>query len=209
MTKPAAPDVSQTVSASQTLILASGSPRRRELLTGLGVPFEVRAVDIDESPMPGEAPERYVRRLAVSKAVAASEGSATHGEIFLAADTIVAAEGDLLGKPRDNADARRMLERLSARSHEVLTGVAVLDPARQIQVAGVERTRVRFAALSPEEIAWYADSGEPLDKAGAYAVQGLGALFVKRLEGNYSNVVGLPLPLTYRLLSEVGFSLRI
>ena len=198
--------------AAPALVLASGSPRRREMLAGLGVTFEIRAVDIDESPHAGESPEVYVRRLAQSKGQAAVRSAgvpeAARREIILAADTIVASGGDLLGKPRDEADARRMLERLSGRTHEVLTGVAVLDPARGAQLAEVERTRVRFAALSAAEIAWYAGSGEPLDKAGAYAVQGLGALFVEGIEGNYSNVVGLPLPLTYRLLGEAGFSLR-
>lgn len=171
--------------------------------------FEVRPVDVDESPRAGEEPEPYVRRLAESKATAAAaEASANRREVFLAADTIVASEGELLGKPRDAAHAERMLERLSGRTHEVLTGVAVLDPARPAPLAGVERTAVRFADLSREEIDWYVGSGEPLDKAGAYAVQGLGALFVLELSGNYSNVVGLPLPLTYRLLGEVGVSLR-
>ncbi len=198
-------------------MLASGSPRRREMLQNLGVDFAVRPADVDESPLPGELPEPYVLRLARAKAQAVpasnpclSAPPARH-EIVLAADTIVTQDGELLGKPRDAADARRMLERLSGREHEVLTGVAVAR-ARGQQAehlrAEVERTRVRFAELSPAEIAWYVASGEPLDKAGAYAVQGLGALFVARLDGNYSNVVGLPLPLTYRLLAEVGFSLR-
>ncbi len=185
------------------LVLASGSPRRREILENLGVEFAVRSVDIDESPLAGEAAEPYVLRLARAKArAAASRG----GEIVLAADTIVVLDGALLGKPRDPADAWRMLGSLSGREHEVLTGVAV---AGQESVrAEIERTRVRFAELSAAEIEWYVASGEPLDKAGAYAVQGLGALFVERLDGNYSNVVGLPLPLTYRLLAEAGFNLR-
>lgn len=173
------------------------------MLENLGVDFAIRAVDIDESPRTGEAPEPYVLRLARAKARAAS---AKDGEIVLAADTIVALDGDLLGKPRNGLDARLMLERLSGREHEVLTGVAVVGADL---AAEVERTRVRFAELSAAEIEWYVASGEPLDKAGAYAVQGLGALFVTRLEGNYSNVVGLPLPLTYRLLAEAGLSLTI
>ncbi len=188
------------------LVLASGSPRRREMLVNLGVDFRLRPVDIDESPADGETPERYVLRLARAKARAASDSpAAAEREIVLAADTIVAAEGRLLGKPRDAGDARRMLERLSGRVHEVLTGVAVRTP--DFRGAEVERTRVRFAELSAAEIEWYVDSGEPLDKAGAYAIQGLGALFVAEVDGNYSNVVGLPLPLTYRLLREAGFSL--
>ncbi len=189
------------------LVLASGSPRRREMLDNLGVEFAVRPVDVDESPLDGESPEPYVLRLARAKALA---GAPNEREIVLAADTIVALDGDLLGKPRDAADAGRMLERLSGRGHEVLTGVAVAGApdGRAALRAEVERTRVRFAELSPAEIEWYVRSGEPLDKAGAYAIQGLGALFVTRLEGNYSNVVGLPLPLTYRLLTEAGFNLR-
>ena len=199
------------------LVLASGSPRRREMLENLGVEFLARPVDIDESPREGELAEPYVLRLARAKARAALGETGGEREIVLAADTIVALDGELLGKPRDPADARRMLERLSGRAHEVLTGVAVAAYPEASRAGAVvtnsgrvevERTRVRFAELSAAEIEWYVDSGEPLDKAGAYAVQGLGALFVDRLEGNYSNVVGLPLPLTYRLLAEAGFSLR-
>ena len=202
--------------ANPRLVLASGSPRRREMLRRLGVEFEVRPVDIDETPIRDEPPDAYVSRLAVEKAAAAAasddESAGTSagtpaGRIFLAADTIVALDGALLSKPRDESDARRMLERLSGRWHQVLTGVAVLDPARELRLQAVEQTRVRFAQLSAREVAWYAASGEPLDKAGAYAIQGLGALFVERVEGNYSNVVGLPLPLTYRLLREAGYSL--
>ncbi len=196
------------------LILASGSPRRREMLENLGVEFAVRPVDIDESPLDGESPEPYVLRLARAKARAATaDDAAASSEVVLAADTIVALDGELLGKPRDPADARRMLERLSGREHEVLTGVAVIGGAGreasrggELRV-GVERTRVRFAELSAEEIAWYVATGEPLDKAGAYAIQGYGALFVDAVDGNYSNVVGLPLPLTYRLRREAGLSL--
>ncbi len=193
------------------LVLASGSPRRREMLRNLGVDLVIRPVDVDESPLGDESPEPYVLRLAQAKARAAVGSglgaAASEHEIVLAADTIVTLDGELLGKPRDPADARRMLGQLSGREHEVFTGVAVLRAARGFRRAEVERTRVRFAELSAAEIEWYVASGEPLDKAGAYAVQGLGALFVVGLEGNYSNVVGLPLPLTYRLLREAGFSL--
>ncbi len=173
------------------------------MLERLGVEFVTRPVDVDETPEQRESPEPYVLRLAETKARA---GAGDGDEIILAADTIVVAGGELLGKPRDEADAGRMLQRLSACEHEVLTGVAVVNPMLELCLE-VERTRVRFAELSREEIAWYVASGEPLDKAGAYAVQGLGALFVERVEGNYSNVVGLPLPLTYRLLREAGFSM--
>ena len=166
-------------------------------------------MDIDETPLEAERPDVYVLRLADSKAGASVAAGVGEDEIVLAADTIVVLDGELLGKPRDADDARAMLERLSDRWHEVLTGVAVHRPARDLRLSDLSRTRVRFAPLSAEEIAWYVDSGEPLDKAGAYGIQGLGALFVDSVEGNYSNVVGLPLPLTYRLLREAGFSLII
>ena len=183
------------------LVLASGSPRRRQLLAGLGIEAEVRPADVDETPLAGEAAEPYVLRLAASKARARGKGD----ELVLAADTVVVLDGDLLGKPRDPDDARHMLRRLSGRDHEVLTGVAVFHPARDRSWSEVARTRVEMARLSAQEIDWYVASGEPMDKAGAYAIQGLGALFVERLEGNYSNVVGLPIPLTYRLLEGAGF----
>ena len=191
------------------LVLASSSPRRRELLAGLGLEFAIRSVEIDESPQPGEAPDDYVIRLAREKAAAAAQ-NATPGELVLAADTIVALGGELLGKPVDDADARRMLHILAGRSHQVLTGVALDTSEGPTRVAvrstDLCRTRVTFAPLSDEEIDWYVATGEPRDKAGAYAVQGLGGLFVERLDGNYSNVVGLPLPTTYRLLRRVGFA---
>ncbi len=183
------------------LVLASASPRRRELLAGLGLDFDLRPVDVDETPLAGEAPRAYVLRLAEAKAQGAAPAP---GELALGADTIVVAGGDLLGKPRDPDDARWMLERLSGHEHLVLTGVALRDRER-LRLSAVEVTRVRFAELTAEEIAWYVASGEPLDKAGAYAVQGLGALFVDGITGNYSNVVGLPLPLVYRLLRRAGY----
>lgn len=187
----------------QRLVLASGSPRRRELLAGLGLTFEVRPVDVDETPRDGEPAEPYVLRLAETKARAASAGSPS-GEVILAADTIVVVDGELLGKPRDRDHARGMLARLSGRTHQVLTGVAVGNAGGGLSTV-VEITRVVFHRLSTAEIDWYVASDEPLDKAGSYAVQGLGALFVERIDGNYSNVVGLPLPAVYRLLSRVGY----
>jgi nucleoside triphosphate pyrophosphatase len=187
-----------------TLILASSSPRRRELLGSLGLRFAVRPVDLDESPLPGEPPSQTVLRLAVAKAAALAQP----GELVLAADTVVVIEGELLGKPADPADARRMLGRIAGREHTVLTAVALEEPGRDHRAAAVESSQVRMAALSPEEIDWYVETGEPLDKAGSYAVQGLGALFVEEVRGNYTNVVGLPLPLTYRLFRELGYDLR-
>lgn len=196
------------------LVLASGSPRRRELLAGLGLDFSVRPVDLDETPLPGELPEPYVLRLARAKATHRGEP----GEVVLAADTVVALHEDspeegppgeaLLGKPEDEEDARRMLRRLSGREHRVFTGVAVWDPGRDRLEAGVEVTRVAFAAMDRDEIGWYTASGEPLDRAGAYAIQGLAALFVEGITGNYSNVVGLPLPLVYRLTRAVGVDFK-
>jgi septum formation protein len=185
-----------------THVLATGSPRRRDLLDALGVRFTVRPVDVDETPRPGEAPRVYVERLARAKA---SERVET-GELVLGADTIVVLDGDLLGKPADEAEARSMLALLAGREHTVLTGVAlVLDGSEK---AVVEESKVRIAGLSEEEIAWYAATGETLDKAGSYAVQGIGALFVEGVTGDYSNVVGLPLPATYRLFREMGHDLR-
>lgn len=192
-------------SSRPRLVLASGSPRRWELLEGLGVNIVVRPVDVDETPKPGESPEVYVLRLAREKATARGQP----GEVILAADTIVVIDGKLLGKPRNEGDARRMLRDLSGREHEVLTGIAVWVPADDRLESDVETTRVRFAALSEEEIVWYAASGEPRDKAGAYAIQGLGALLVEAISGNYSNVVGLPMPRVYRLLAEVGVDLKV
>lgn len=189
------------------LVLASGSPRRRELLEGLGLRFTVRASAIDETPLPGEEPGAYVLRLAREKARAAGRP----GELVLAADTTVIIHGEILGKPQDEADAARMLRLLSGHEHEVLTGVAVLDleeTGAGRLAAEVDRTVVRMAPLAAEEIAWYVATGEPRDKAGAYAIQGLGALFVEAVSGNYSNVVGLPVPTVYRLFQELGYDLK-
>ena len=190
-------------SITPELVLASGSPRRREMLERLGFRFTVRPVDIDESPREGESPGDYVLRLAQEKARAA----ARPGELVLAADTTVAQGGGLLGKPRDAGEARRMLERLSGKEHEVATGVALVDLDRALQLAVVESTRGRFAELEAPEIEWYVATGEPLDKAGAYAIQGYGALFAETVHGSYSNVVGLPIATTYRLLKRAGYGL--
>ena len=190
------------MSATPRLVLASASPRRRELLTGLGLEFEVRPVDVDETPRENEEPKAFVERLAREK----SQARVDSGEAVLAADTIVTIDDRLLGKPRDDADAAAMLRRLSGRSHEVLTGVALASD-RGEPACAIARTEVRFAPLSEDEIAWYVASGEPRDKAGAYAIQGLGAHFVESISGNYSNVVGLPLPTVYRLLGEAGIDL--
>lgn len=195
------------------LVLASASPRRRELLAGLGLAFEVRPVDLDETPYPGEAPRDYVLRLALGKAAARAE----EGELVLAADTTVVLDGELLGKPTDPEDARRMLRKIAGREHTVYSGIALLETlgGRAAETgelvarsaAAVETSGVVMADLDDGEIAWYAGTGEPLDKAGSYAVQGIGALFVEAVHGSYTNVVGLPLPATRRLFRELGYDL--
>jgi septum formation protein len=180
------------------LILASGSPRRREILTAAGIPFRVAAPGIDEEPEPGESAESYVRRLARDKARALSCGE---GDIILAADTVVTVDGQILEKPHDAADARRMLGLLSGRRHEVITGVCLRTSSREL--VAHECTAVHFVTMSEREIDEYVASGEPLDKAGAYGIQGLASKFIDRIEGCYFNVVGLPVALVYRLLKEL------
>ena len=177
------------------LVLASQSPRRREILRQAGMEFTVRVADVDESALPGESPAGYVQRLAAAKAFAIE---VAEGETVLGADTTVVIDGEILGKPADAADARRMLARLSGRRHEVLTGVCL----RRGKDATCDyvTTGVVFAALSGAEIDAYVASGEPMDKAGAYAIQGLASKFVERIEGDYFNVMGLPVALVYRRL---------
>jgi septum formation protein len=180
------------------LILASGSPRRSEILTAVGWSFTKRVADVDESEIAGESPEAYVQRLAKTKAetVAAME----QGGIVLGADTTVVIDGAIIGKPVDLDDARRMIKLLSGNVHEVLTGVAIV--ANGSTNVGLERTRVEFAELSTSEIEFLVEFGDPLDKAGAYAVQAQAALFIKGIEGDYWNVVGLPIGLVYRLVGD-------
>jgi septum formation protein len=186
------------------LVLASASPRRRELLASLGLIFTVRAADVDETPLAGEAATATVLRLASVKA----DTVAAPDTVVLAADTLVVVDGDSLGKPADPGEARAMLRRIAGRRHEVHTGVVARATATGRHTSAVVTSRVTMAALSEEEIAWYVATGEPLDKAGAYAVQGIGAMFVDEVEGNYSNVVGLPLPAVRRVLAELGFDWR-
>jgi septum formation protein len=192
------------------LVLASASPRRRELLRSLELEFELRPVDLDETPLPDEPADRYVTRLAAEKAAAAAAAGDGRRELVLAADTTVVLDGELLGKPADAAEARWMLARIAGREHQVHTGVALLDAGRSDSSPLVEQvtSRVRMALLGAEDIAWYVATGEPMDKAGAYAVQGLGALFVEEIDGNYTNVVGLPLPTVLRLFARAGYDLR-
>ncbi len=186
----------------QQLLLASSSPRRAEILRSVGWSFETLAVEIDETPHPSEDATSYVERLAREKAEAAAQLS--HGSIVLGADTTVVIDGMKLGKPADEEDARQMLRRLSGRWHEVLTGVALVRKGEDARcLVSHETTRVSFASLSEDEINWYVATHEPMDKAGAYAVQGRAALFIEKIEGDYWNVVGLPVRLVYRLMQEI------
>jgi septum formation protein len=214
------------------LVLASASPRRAELLTAAGFTFELLAVDLDERAQPGEAPADYVRRLAAEKSArafelledSAREGSGARGErevriaeerprarevtfrpsevVVLGADTAVVVGGEILGKPADDGDAGRMLRLLSGRAHEVMTGISLRSAAGE--VGGIETTTVWFARLSPDDIAEYVAGGEGRGKAGAYAIQGFAARFIPRIEGSYSNVVGLPIALVSETLKRVG-----
>lgn len=183
------------------LILASSSPRRAELLRAAGINFTVRAADIDETIRPNELPRDYVVRLSREKARAVARDN----ELTLGADTTVVINGEIAGKPVDAEDAERMLRALSGRWHEVLTGVT-LARADQI-LSAIASTRVKLAHLSDAEINWYVSTGEPMDKAGAYAIQGYASLFVERIEGSYSNVVGLPVQLAYQLARQMGVEL--
>jgi len=180
------------------LILASRSPRRSELLNAAGISFEVLAADIDETPHPNEAPDAYVERLAIEKARAVA--AMRPGARVLGADTTVTIDGEILGKPVDEADAMRMLRLLSGRPHEVHTGVALVS-AGGVRSA-VDTTRVWFSSMTDEDISWYVATGEPIDRAGAYAIQGFASRFIPRIEGSYSNVVGLPVALVSSILSK-------
>ncbi|URM28216.1 Maf-like protein [Pseudomonas frederiksbergensis] len=185
------------------LYLASGSPRRRELLTQIGVSFSVISADIDETPLPEESPSAYVERLARGKAEAGHRTVVSDADFcVLGADTAVVLDGKILGKPVDEADACAMLMLLSGCEHEVLTAIAVRDGKRCESL--VVRSLVRFRHIDRDEAAAYWASGEPRDKAGGYGIQGLGAVFVAGLNGSYSAVVGLPLCETFELLGHFG-----
>ena len=214
------------------LVLASASPRRAELLRAAGFAFDILAVDVDEGVRPGERPEEYVRRLAMEKSARAMEilvsgpakaasGPAKAGHdvrssvapalevvsgfsrtFVLGADTAVVVDGTILGKPRDDEDAASMLRRLSGRPHAVMTGISLRGP--EWEAGRVETTTVEFSPLSAADVAWYVESGEGRDKAGAYAIQGLASRFIPRVEGSYSNVVGLPIAALHELLAEIA-----
>jgi septum formation protein len=173
--------------------LASASPRRRELLALVGLAVAVVPADIDETVLPGEAPREHVIRLSEAKALATADRHDVAGRWFIGSDTVVVRDGTILGKPADAADAGAMLRSLSGRSHEVVSGYAVHDRENGRTLSGAVTTRVWFKELSDAEIAGYLATGEPFDKAGAYAIQGVGAFMVPRIEGSYPNVVGLPL----------------
>jgi septum formation protein len=181
------------------LVLASKSPRRQQILRDAGIPFRVRAVDIVEERRLGESPIDYVQRLAEEKAFAVPLLS---GEVILGADTTVVIDDHVLEKPRDLADASRMLGLLAGREHQVITGICLRSESQKI--VDVATTRVRFVTLTHEELEAYAASGEPIDKAGAYAIQGLASKFIDRIEGEYFNVVGLPVALVYRHWKEIS-----
>lgn len=188
-------------------ILASASPRRAEILRNAGFEFEILPSDVNESFRPGESAADYVRRLAGEKARAAARKLAARAgrdsSVIVAADTVVVVENEVLGKPASQEDARAMLRRLSGRTHEVLTGLAVLSlPSQDVEIT-MESTRVTFALMTDREIEEYIASGEPFDKAGAYAIQARGGKFITRVEGCYFNVMGLPLARLYSILREI------
>jgi septum formation protein len=186
------------------LVLASASPRRQELLRNAGIAFEAQPADIPEDPLPGEPAQGCAERLAREKAlaVARQRPSLRPHDVVLGADTVVVVDGQILGKPRDAADAARMLRLLSGRDHQVITGVCLVVKG-EASVAS-ETTLVTVNELTDKDIAGYIASGEPIDKAGAYAIQGIASRWIPRIEGDYGNVVGLPVALVFRMLRERG-----
>ena len=187
--------------AGRRLVLASRSPRRRELLALLGVPFDVRPPDVDETPLPGESPLAMVGRLAFDKALAAL-GRVAAGAVVVAADTTVDVDGETVGKPDHEADAVQILRLLAGRTHQVHTAVAIA--VGETLLSGSTTSDVTFAPMTDAEIDWYVSTGEPLDKAGAYGLQGTGGLFVESVRGSVSGVLGLPMAVVIRLLSDLG-----
>jgi septum formation protein len=183
-------------------ILASASPRRRELLTSIGLDFEIVPSHIPEVRAEGEAPEEYVARLSREKAAAIARDH--HDRWIIAADTTVLLGEQLLEKPADAADAQRMLATIAGQTHIVYTGVTVMNAASEHHDTRVAESEVRMLPLDAREIAWYVETGEPMDKAGAYAVQGIGAMFIDSIHGSYTNVVGLPLALLFQMLRRAG-----
>jgi septum formation protein len=189
------------------LILASSSPRRAQVLRDAGFVFQVRPADVDETRLPHEVAEDYVRRVAQAKAHAIADPARAAGEraIVIAADTIVVAQGQILGKPKDAEDARRMLRLFSGKTHEVLTALSVINIPAVKEALHVEKTRVEFLRMSEEEIENYIHTWEPFDKAGAYGIQGIAGRFATRIEGCYFNVLGLPLSRLWTTLQALGW----
>jgi septum formation protein len=187
---------------ARSLVLASASPRRAELLTSAGFAFTVQPAEVDETPHVGEAPAEYVGRVARAKAHAVAAGRSEPETLVLGADTTVVVSGEILGKPADRGDAARMLQLLSGVVHDVLTGVVLISNGGEDREVVV--SRVRLLPLTTAEIDWYLDSGEPMGKAGAYGIQGRAARFIDWLEGSWSNVVGLPLATVYQMLKRAG-----
>jgi septum formation protein len=184
------------------LVLASASPRRQELLRNAGIEFVVHPANVPEIPRDGEAPRAFGERMAREKALAVF--AQRPNDLILGADTIVVVDDEILGKPCDAADAARMLRLLSGRKHEVMTGVCVAGPKLKTEITGYEATVVVMNVLSEDDIRSYVASGEPMDKAGAYAIQGRASRWISRIEGDYFNVVGLPVALVWRMLREAA-----
>ncbi len=194
---------------SHPLVLASASPRRRELLQQIGLEFQVIPSNAAEDKLPGETPEELVIRLSLAKASEVSRRKDVDGHWFIGSDTIVLCDSNILGKPRNDAHATEILQMLSGREHRVLSGYAVLDRQTGEQRAEAVSTKVWFRQLTDAEIARYIATGEPMDKAGAYAIQGFGVCFVARIEGSYTNVVGLPLCRLTGTMKELGVPLVV
>ena len=193
------------MTVERPIVLASGSPRRRQLLEMVRIPFRVIAPDVDEHVLPAEGPDHYVTRLSRAKAVAVAPRAP--GELILAADTTVVLDGEIFGKPQSPAEAVAMLTRLQGHTHEVMTGVAVLRDGNVAQALDI--SRVTFRPMDRAGLESYVATGEPLDKAGAYAIQGLGALLIARVDGDVTGVMGLPLGLVVDLLARFGRPYRV
>jgi septum formation protein len=184
------------------IILASSSPRRRELLSQAGIPFTIHVSGCDETPIVGEGPKEMVERLALLKAAAVAESH--RNALVIGADTTVFIDDEILGKPESEADARRMLSRIAGRVHRVWGGIAVIHRASGIEVCTSHVTSVKMCPMTEETISWYVSTGEPMDKAGSYAIQGIGLQFVDSIEGSYSNVVGLDIAALRETLTKLG-----
>ena len=186
------------------IILASASPRRREILENLGIEFEVLVSEADESKIDKNSvkPSLYVQELALLKACAVAEKLKNKNALIISADTIVYLDGEILGKPRNDEDAECMLSKLSGKNHSVFSGICVMDAKTLKSVCAKEETKVLFSEIPPEKIRDYVKTGEPMDKAGAYAVQGLGALFAEKIEGDFFNVIGLPVKKLFEILDR-------